>query len=80
LIVITDGAFAIDDQKVVEKLVAKAAKKGIVTTVVAIEPNSFAKEKLLLVSQAGNGSLLPIEDEQSAERILIEEIKKQSAK
>jgi Ca-activated chloride channel family protein len=80
LIVITDGAFAIDDQKVIEKLVAKAAKKGIVTTVVAIEPNSFAKEKLLLVSQAGNGSLLPIEDEQSAERILIEEIKKQSAK
>lgn len=80
LIVITDGAFAIDDQKVIEKLVAKAAKKGIVTTVVAIEPNSFAKEKLLLVSQAGNGSLLPVEDEVSAERILIEEIKKQSAK
>ena len=80
LIVITDGAFAIDDQKVIEKLVAKAAKKGIVTTVVAIESNSFAKEKLLLVSQAGKGSLLLIEDEQSADRILIEEIKKQSAK
>jgi Ca-activated chloride channel family protein len=80
LIVITDGAFAVEDQAIIEKMVAKYGAKGIKTTVVAIQPSTFAKDKLFLVSQAGNGSFLPIHDQEEAERILIEELKKQSAK
>ena len=80
LIVITDGAFAVEDQKDIEKMVKRYAVKGYETTVVAIEANNFAKDKLGLVSQLGNGSFLQVEDKTSAERVLIEELKKQSAK
>lgn len=80
LIVITDGAFAVEDQKDIEKMVKRYAAKGYETTVVAIEANNFAKDKLGLVSQLGNGSFLQVEDKTSAERVLIEELKKQSAK
>lgn len=80
LIVITDGAFAVEDQKDIEKMVKRYATKGYETTVVAIEANNFAKDKLGLVSQLGNGSFLQVEDKTSAERVLIEELKKQSAK
>jgi Mg-chelatase subunit ChlD len=80
LIVITDGAFAVEDQKDIEKMVKRYAAKGYETTVVAIEANNFAKDKLGFVSQLGNGSFLQVEDKTSAERVLIEELKKQSAK
>jgi Ca-activated chloride channel family protein len=80
LIVITDGAFAVEDQKSIRKLVLKAAKAGYTTSVVAIKPNAFAKENLSLVSKDGNGSFLQIENPDSAKAILVEEIKKKSAK
>lgn len=80
LIVITDGAFAVDDQAAILKLVKRYEKKGIKTTVVAIKANSYAKDNLTLVSELGNGSFLQIEDEKSAEEVLIEELKKKSAK
>lgn len=80
LIVISDGAFAIEDQKAIEKLVRKYQKKGYSTTVVGIKANSFAKDNLEFVSKLGNGSFLQIEDKDSAEQILIEELKKKSAK
>lgn len=80
LIVITDGAFAVEDQAAILKLVKRYEKKGIKTTVVAIKANSYAKDNLTLVSELGNGSFLQIEDKQSAEEVLIEELKKKSAK
>lgn len=80
LIVITDGAFAIEDQKAIEKLVKKYQKKGYTTTVVGIKANSYAKDNLEFVSELGNGSFLQIEDKSSAEAVLIEELKKKSAK
>lgn len=80
LIVITDGAFAAEDQKAIEKLVKQAANKGFKTTLVAIQANSFAKDKLGLVSQLGNGSFLQIEDKASATVILVDEVRKQSAR
>ena len=78
LIVITDGAFKPEDQTKIEKLVKKWTKKQIRTSLVAIKSNTFAKEKLTLVSNLGNGSFLLIEDELQAKQILIEELKKQS--
>jgi Mg-chelatase subunit ChlD len=80
LIVITDGAFAVEDQKSIRKLVLKAAKAGYTTSVVAIKPNAFAKDNLSLVSKDGNGSFLQIENPDNAKAILVEEIKKKSAK
>lgn len=80
LVVITDGAFAVEDQKAIEKIVKQSARKGFKTTVVAIKANSYAKDYLGLVSQLGNGSFLQIEDSNSAKAILVEEVKKQSAK
>lgn len=80
LIVITDGAFKPEDQTKIEKLVKKWTKKQIRTSLVAIKSNTFAKEKLTLVSNIGNGSFLLIEDEEQAKHILIEELKKQSTK
>jgi len=80
LIVITDGAFKPEDQTKIEKLVKKWTKKQIRTSLVAIKSNTFAKDKLTLVSNLGNGSFLLIEDEIQAKQILIEELKKQSTK
>lgn len=80
LVVVTDGAFAVEDQKAIEKIVKQASRKGFKTTVVAIKANSYAKDYLGLVSQLGNGSFLQIEDLSSAKTILVEEVKKQSAK
>lgn len=80
LIVITDGAFAVEDQKSIRKLVKKAAKAGYTTSVVAIKPNSFAKENLSLVTIDGNGSFLQVDNPSTAKAILVEEVKKNSAK
>ncbi|MFN6377928.1 MAG: vWA domain-containing protein [Flavobacteriales bacterium] len=80
LIVITDGAFAVEDQKSIRKLVKKAAKAGYTTSIVGIKPNAFAKENLSLVTIDGNGSFLQVENPDTAKAILIEEVKKNSAK
>ncbi len=80
LIVITDGAFAVEDQKSIRKLVKKAAKAGYTTSVVAIKPNAFAKENLSLVTIDGNGSFLQVDNPSTAKAILVEEVKKKSAK
>lgn len=80
LVVITDGVFKPSDQVEIEKLVKKATRKGVKTTVVAIDSNGMAMQKLILVSELGNGSFLPVQNEQDATHVLVEEIKKQSAK
>jgi Ca-activated chloride channel family protein len=80
LVVITDGVFKPSDQVEIEKLVKKASRKGIKTSVVAIDSNGLAMQKLILVSELGNGSFLPVQNEQDATHVLVEEIKKQSAK
>lgn len=80
LIVVTDGAFQPSDQAAIEKLVAKAARKGIVTSVLGIQCNNVGKDKLQLVSKVGFGSFLPLEQKADVQHLLLEEIKKQSRK
>ncbi|MFM9986449.1 MAG: vWA domain-containing protein [Flavobacteriales bacterium] len=79
LIVVTDGAFQPEDQKEIDKLVKKASKKKLVTSLVGIQPNTFAAGNLEMVGAMGHGSFVLIEDETDLTQIL-EEIKKQSAK
>ena len=79
LIVVTDGAFQPEDQKEIDKLVKKASKKKLVTSLVGIQPNTFAAGNLELVGVMGHGSFVMIEDETDLTQI-VEEIKKQSAK
>jgi Ca-activated chloride channel family protein len=79
LIVVTDGAFLPEDQKEIDKLVKRAAKKELVTSIVGIQPNTFAAGNLEMVGVMGRGSFVKIDDEADMTQIL-EEIKKQSAK
>lgn len=79
LIVVTDGAFLPEDQKEIDKLVKKSARKGLLTSIVGVMPNTFAAGNLEMVCTMGNGSFVKIEDEAGLTGIL-EEIKKQSAK
>ena len=79
LVVITDGAFQPADQKAIEKLAKKSSKKGIRTTIVGIQCASFANQKLSVVSEIGKGSFLSVMDESDLQ-VLIEELKRRSAK
>lgn len=80
LIVISDGAFKVEDEEKIEKQVKKAVHKKFTTSIVAIKSNSHAKEKLQELASFGNGSFLLIESEEDAKEILIQELKKQSSK
>ncbi len=79
LIVITDGAFQPEDQKQIDKLVRKNARKNLKTSVVGINANYYASLNLNAVSQKGNGSFILIKDDADL-HLILEEIKKQSAK
>jgi Mg-chelatase subunit ChlD len=79
LIVVTDGVFKSEDQKTISKLVKKAARKKITTSIVGIKSSVSTIENLSLVSKSGNGSFLPIENEADL-KIIIEELKKRSSK
>jgi hypothetical protein len=79
LIVVTDGAFKSEDQKTIAKLVKKAARKKITTSIVGIKSSVSTIESLSLVSKTGNGSFLPIENEADL-KIIIDELKKRSSK
>jgi len=80
LIVITDGAFKPEDQAAIDKLVIKAARSGMKTSVVVIRGSQYAVEKLSLLATAGNGSFLRIDSVGETERILLDELRKQSRK
>ena len=80
LYVITDGAFQLEDQLQIEKLVRKAKKKQIYTTVIVIKGSKFAKDSLHNIANKGGGSFLTIDNEEEASRVLFELIKQQSKK
>ena len=80
LYVITDGAFQLEDQLQIEKLVRKAKKKHIYTTVIVIKGSKFAKDSLHNIANKGGGSFLTIDNEEEASRVLFELIKQQSKK
>ncbi len=80
LIVITDGAFSVEDQKQVEKEVVKARKKGFVTSILAIKPNTFAIENLSKVAELGGGRVLIVDEYVEASQLLIEEMQNRSRK
>lgn len=79
LIAITDGAFEVEEQKAIDKMVRKSARKSFVTSVMGVRCQSYAVRKLTEVSEVGNGSFLLIEDENDL-NIIIDELKKRSAK
>jgi Ca-activated chloride channel family protein len=79
LIVITDGAFQPEDQKQINKLVKKYARKKLKTSIVGINANYYASLNLNAVSEKGNGSFILIKDDADLQ-LILEEIKKQSAR
>lgn len=79
LFVITDGAFKKDDEIQIEKLVRRAKRKKIFTTIVVIQGTAHAKENLKKLSELGNGSFLCIDNQEQA-HLLLEIIKTQSKK
>ena len=79
LFVITDGAFKKQDEIQIEKLVRKAKRKKIYTTIVVIQGTAHAKENLKKLSEIGNGSFLCIDNQEQAQ-LLLEIIKTQSKK
>ena len=79
LFVITDGAFKKQDEIQIEKLVRKAKRKKIYTTIVVIQGTAHAKENLKKLSEIGNGSFLCIDNQEQA-HLLLEIIKIQSKK
>jgi hypothetical protein len=79
LYVITDGAFKKQDEIQIEKLVKKAKRKKIFTTIVVIQGTEHAKENLKKLSEIGNGAFLCIDNQEQA-HLLLEIIKTQSKK
>ncbi len=79
VIVITDGVFNPDDQAQINKLVKKSARKKFITSIMGIKCHPYAVRKLTDVTTFGRGSFRLIEDENDL-NIIIDELKKQSAK
>lgn len=78
VIVTTDGAFTKRDQPRILRMAEKYRKKEVKTTVVGIRSKPYAIEILAEIAEAGDGSLVRIEDFDLGQEALLEEIRKQS--
>lgn len=78
VIVATDGVFKEEDNPKIIRLVKKHQNKNIKTSVIGIKSNEKTSQKLSEISQLGNGSFIYIEEYDASQKVLIEEIKKQS--
>lgn len=78
VIVVSDGAFRVEDQLKIERLVARAAEDGIVTSMVGIRHNPALEPKLEAMSTSGNGAFVPMMDFDQCQQVLIDEIKLRS--
>lgn len=78
VIVVTDGAFRVQDQEKIERQVGRASEQGIVTTVVGIRSNPALAEKLTALGDTGNGSFVEMTDFDQCQEVLVAEIKLQS--
>jgi Mg-chelatase subunit ChlD len=77
LFVITDGAFATTDQALIMKSVKRNKRKGMSTSIIAIQANIFAQKNLESVALLGHGQLIAI-DTLSDTRLIIEDLKAHS--
>jgi len=80
IIVVTDGAFRVEDQENIEVLVKKWKRKNIITSVLGVKSNVHASKKLGIISELGAGSYIQINDFDESHEVLIKEIKKQSGR
>jgi hypothetical protein len=77
LFVITDGAFATSDQALIMKSVKRNKRKGMNTSIIAIQANIFAQKNLESVALLGHGQLIAI-DTLSDTKLIIEDLKAHS--
>lgn len=78
VIVVSDGAFRVQDQEKIERLIAKSADAGIVTSMVGIRSIPGMYNKLEAMGEMGNGAFVPMTDFDQCKTVLIEEIKTRS--
>lgn len=78
VIVVSDGAFRVQDQEKIERLIAKSADAGIVTSIVGIRSIPGMYNKLEAMGEMGNGAFVPMTDFDQCQTVLIEEIKTRS--
>lgn len=79
VIMATDGDFNRGSTNV-DKLVVKYLKKGVKISVIGIKNKEAHAKDMVEISQLGNGHYLHIDNYETSEKILIEEIKRNSAK
>lgn len=79
VIMATDGDFNRGNTKI-DKLVLKYLKKGIKISVVGIKNKEVHAKDMAEISELGGGSYLYIDNLNTSEKILIEEIKRNSLK
>lgn len=78
VIVVSDGAFRVQDQEKIERLIAKSAEGGIVTSIVGIRSIPGMYNKLEAMGEMGHGAFVPMTDFDQCQQVLIEEIKTRS--
>lgn len=78
VIVVSDGAFRVQDQEKIERLIAKSSDVGIVTSMVGIRSIPGMYNKLEAMGELGNGAFVPMTDFDQCKTVLIEEIKTRS--
>lgn len=78
VIVVSDGAFRVQDQEKIERLIAKSADAGIVTSMVGIRSIPGIYNKLEAMGEMGNGAFVPMTGFDQCKTVLIEEIKTRS--
>lgn len=78
VIVVSDGAFRVQDQEKIERLVARSAEQGIVTSMVGIRSVPGMYNRLQAMSSMGHGAFVPMTDFDQCQQALVREIKTRS--
>jgi hypothetical protein len=78
IIVVSDGAFQVKDKQLLIDLSTKYAEKGISTSLLGIRSTPAAAAILTQIAEACGGSFTPLNDAETAEKVLVEEVKSKS--
>lgn len=77
VIMVTDGMFDIEGQKILQT-VKKNYNNGIVTSVVGVKTDAYTEGNLRQITTAGKGNIISIQSYEQGEMKLIDEMKFQS--
>jgi Ca-activated chloride channel family protein len=77
VIMVTDGMFDIEGQKIL-KTVKKNLEHGIITSVVGVKTDAFTEGNLRQITTAGKGNIISIQSYEQGEMKLLDEMKFQS--